>query len=191
MKISCAETAGKAASSSSATQSNLEGEQLPLNHTARVKSNECCIPYEAQLFHRATFLSSAPNAVPCVAGRHRKPGTGHRCYQGPPKRILHLHLLPSTCTAPAVVGCSGVSAGGTLGRCLRSQEHGEPGHQDVSPWSLNPGGGGLASRGCWLSLRAFLKAPKGEKNHLFPPSVLKIIGSLNESLVICVFFKIF
>lgn len=32
---------------------------------------------------------------------------------------------------------------------------------ETRPRSLNPRGGGLASRGCWLSLRPFLKAPKG------------------------------
>lgn len=33
--------------------------------------------------------------------RHRKPGSRHRCYRGPLKRIPHLRFLPSTCTAPA------------------------------------------------------------------------------------------
>lgn len=90
MKIYCTKNAGKADSSSSATLSNLEGEQLPLNHTptATVKSNDCCIPYKAQLFYRATFLSSATDAVPagpCAAGRpSRSPAAAQEARQQAP-----------------------------------------------------------------------------------------------------------
>lgn len=121
--------------------------------------------------HQAPMLSGAPKTDPA-----------------PPSPPQHLHSPSPWWDA---VGSALVAPRDAAWGASVSQEHGEPGHQDVSPRSLNPGGGGLASRGCWLSLRAFLKAPKGEKNRLFPPSVLKVIGSLNNSLVICVFSKYF
>lgn len=179
MKISCTETAGKAASSSSATQSNLEGEQLPLNRTARVKSNECCIPYKARLFYRAGTGSQAP---------------GTNAIGGPQNGSCTSISSPAPAQPQPVVGCSGVSAGGTPGRCLRSI--GEPGAWRARPPRCVPPV--LKSWRWWPGLTWLLALPKsisessqGRKEPLVPPFSAKNHRKLKQQPSNLCFFKIF